>query len=79
MPKNKSQLRLSAVNGNGRPVGRRYAKINDAAEYIDVNPITIRNMIADGRLRAYRSGQRLLRVDLNELDALLAGDRDGVA
>jgi excisionase family DNA binding protein len=61
---------------NGKPVGRRYARINDAAEYIDVNPITIRQMIADGKIRAYRSGQRLIRVDLNEIDAYMAGDTD---
>jgi excisionase family DNA binding protein len=77
MPKNRSVAHLS--NGNGRPVGRRYAKINDAAAYLDVNPITIRNMLKDGRLRGYRSGTRLLRVDLNEIDALLAGENPGVA
>jgi excisionase family DNA binding protein len=54
---------------------RRYAKISDAATYVDVHPMTIRQMIADGKIRAYRSGQRLIRVDLNELDAmLLAGE-----
>jgi excisionase family DNA binding protein len=67
----------SAVDG--RPVGRRYAKVNDAAEYIDVNPMTIRNMIADGKIHAYRIGSHLIRVDLNEIDAVMAGDCDGVA
>jgi excisionase family DNA binding protein len=65
---------------NGRPVGRRYAKVNDAAEYIDVNPFTIRKMIADGKIHAYRGdGLRLIRVDLNEIDAVMAGDSNGVA
>ncbi len=68
MPKNKSQLRLSSVNGNGR---RRYVKIADAAEYLDVTDRTIRQMIADGRLTGYRSGGRLVRVDLNEVDAAM--------
>jgi excisionase family DNA binding protein len=77
MPKNKSVQRLNMVNG--RPVGRRYARINDAAAYLDVNPITIRTMIADGRIHGYRSGQRLLRVDLDEIDALMAGETHGVA
>jgi hypothetical protein len=36
MPKNKSVQRLTTVNG--QPVGRRYAKIADAAVYIDANP-----------------------------------------
>jgi excisionase family DNA binding protein len=66
--------RLTMVNG--KPVGRRYARISDAAEYLDVNPITIRQMLADGKIRAYRSGQRLIRVDLNEIDAFMAGDTE---
>ena len=67
MSKNKSQLRLSSVNGNGR----RYAKLSEAADYIGVTDRTIRQMIADGRLTGYRSGSRLVRVDLNELDAAM--------
>ena len=69
--------RLTTVNG--KPVGRRYARINDAAIYLDVNPITIRAMITDGKIRAYRSSQRLVRVDLNEIDALMAGEGHGAA
>jgi excisionase family DNA binding protein len=64
---------------NGKPVGRRYARINDAAAYLDVNPITIRQMITDGKIRAYRSGQRLVRIDLNELDAMMAGETENGA
>jgi excisionase family DNA binding protein len=75
--KSNKLARLSAVNG--KPVGRRYARINDAAAYLDCNPITIRQMIADGKIRAYRSGQRLVRVDLNELDAMMAGETENGA
>jgi len=32
---------------------------------------TIRQMIADGRINGYRSGSRLVRVDLNEVDAAM--------
>lgn len=62
-------------------VARRYARIAAAATYLDVHPFTIRAMIADGRLTPYRSGPRLLRVDLNEIDALMAngGNGDGAA
>lgn len=74
MPNNKSVSRLNMVNG--KPVGRRYAKITDAADYLAVNPITIRAMINDGRINGYRSGTRLIRVDLNEIDALMAGDTE---
>ena len=36
-------------------------------------------MIADGRIHAFRSGSRLIRVDLNEIDALMAGGETGCA
>nr|ABP46369.1 DNA binding domain, excisionase family [Mycolicibacterium gilvum PYR-GCK] len=47
---------------------RRYAKLTEAADYLGVTDRTIRQMIADGRLTGYRSGKRLVRVDLNEID-----------
>lgn len=53
------------------PNRRRYGSISDAAEYIGVTPRTIRQMIADGRLTGYRNGPRLIRVDLNEIDAVM--------
>jgi excisionase family DNA binding protein len=54
-----------------RAARRRFAKMKDAADYLDVTERTIRQMIADGRLTGYRSGSRLVRVDLNELDAAM--------
>ena len=51
--------------------GRRYASQAEAAEYLGVTPRTVRQMIADGRLTGYRSGTRLVRVDLNEVDAAM--------
>ena len=50
---------------------RRYISISDAAEYLDVTTRTIRQMIADGRLTGYRSGPKLIRLDLNEIDAAM--------
>jgi len=50
---------------------RRYAKLSEAAEYLGVTDRTVRQMIADGRLTGYRSGSRIVRVDLNELDAAM--------
>lgn len=50
---------------------RRYAKIKEAAEYLGVTDRTIRQMVADGRLTGYRSGPRLVRIDLTELDAAM--------
>jgi excisionase family DNA binding protein len=52
-------------------LARRYAKIAEAAAYLQVTDRTIRQMIADGRLTGYRSGGRLVRVDLNEVDAAM--------
>ena len=50
---------------------RRFAPIKEAAEYAAVHPDTIRRQIARGNLVAYRLG-RIIRVDLNQLDNLLA-------
>lgn len=50
---------------------RRYVKQSEAAAYLGVTTRTIRQMIADGRITGYRSGSRLVRVDLNELDAAM--------
>lgn len=50
---------------------RRYASVRDAAEYFGCSERTIRRSISAGTLTGYRIGKRLLRVDLNELDAAL--------
>lgn len=53
------------------PSTRRYATLAAAAEYVDVTERTIRNYIARGELTGYRLGSRTVRVDLNEIDAIL--------
>ena len=50
---------------------RRYAKLKEAAAYIGVTERTVRQMILDGRLIGYRNGARLVRVDLDEIDAAM--------
>lgn len=50
---------------------RRYVKLAEAAEYLGVTDRTVRQMIADGRLTGYRNGNRLVRVDLNEVDSAM--------
>ncbi|ULP49910.1 helix-turn-helix transcriptional regulator [Mycolicibacter virginiensis] len=52
-------------------VQRRYVTLREAADYIGVTDRTIRQMISDGRLTGYRGGKRFIRVDLNEIDALM--------
>jgi excisionase family DNA binding protein len=60
--------------------GARYATIPQTAEYLGVCDRTVRNMIEDGRLTAYRGlGSRVMRVDLNQVDALMAGADHGTA
>jgi excisionase family DNA binding protein len=50
---------------------RRLASLAAAADYVGVHPRTIRRRIAAGDLTAYHFGPRLLRVNLNELEAAL--------
>jgi len=61
-------MSTSTLPGNTQ---RRFASISDGAKFARVNPRTIRRRIADGSLTGYRLGPRLVRIDLNELDALL--------
>ncbi len=48
---------------------RRYVSMPEAAAYAGVNEKTIRRGIAAGRFKGYRFGSKLIRVDLNEIDA----------
>lgn len=50
---------------------RRWASLTLAADYLGVSEKTIRRMISDGTITGYRMGRRLIRVDLDELDALM--------
>lgn len=61
-----------------QPPAPRWATVQEAADYLRVTKRNIRQMRADGRIRAYRSGTRLVRFDLNELDAAMGhGQRNG--
>lgn len=53
---------------------RQYATVPDAAAYVRLAPKTIREMIRRGELTGYRYRRNVLRVDLGELDRLLAGE-----
>ena len=44
-----------------------YVTIEETADYLRVTERTVRQMIRDGRLRAYRNG-KLIRLDLREVD-----------
>lgn len=48
----------------------QWPTIQQAAEALQVNPLTIRRRIADGTLEAQRFGPRLIRIDPRSLAAL---------
>lgn len=50
---------------------RRMESLAQAAERLGVSVTTLRRRVADGQLRAYRIGPRLLRVDAADVDAML--------
>jgi excisionase family DNA binding protein len=61
-----------ASRGGRLPVHqRRYESIQSVADRLDVNPKTIRRMIARGDLTGYRLGGKVLRVDQAEVDAAM--------
>jgi excisionase family DNA binding protein len=51
--------------------GHQLITIAEAAKLIRVHPRTIRRRIAEGALVAYRVGPSLIRLDADELDAML--------
>lgn len=50
---------------------RRPARLKEAAPYAQCTVKTLRNRIADGTLTAWRSGPKILLVDLDEIDTKL--------
>lgn len=55
----------------GSEAPRGLISLKTAAALMDVDPKTIRNWISAGHLRGYRVNARMLRVDRNELMALV--------
>lgn len=58
---------------------KRLESLSAAAGYANVHPRTLRRYIASGRLIAYRVGPRLLKVDLDDIEALLVPVGGGAA
>jgi excisionase family DNA binding protein len=52
-------------------LARKYATIEDEAKRLAVNPRTIRRMIARGEITGYRLGNKLVRVNPAEIDAVM--------
>ena len=55
----------------------RWAGLEDGGAYAAVHRKTLRRWISQGRLKAYYAGPRLIRVDLNELDAMIRNGGGG--
>jgi excisionase family DNA binding protein len=53
------------------PTKRRLASRAEAADYARCSIDTIRRRISDGTITGYRSGPRVIVVDLDEIDAKL--------
>jgi excisionase family DNA binding protein len=51
---------------------RKMLTPTQAAHYAGISPRTLRRYITEGRLIGYRLGPRVIRIDLADLDALLA-------
>lgn len=49
-----------------------FVSVAVAADYLGVDPRTIRNMLRDGRLKGYTLGHRTLRIRLSEIDAAMS-------
>jgi excisionase family DNA binding protein len=49
----------------------RYITTYQAAEYLGVTDRTIRNMVTDGRLKAYKLGYKIYRLRLDEIEAAM--------
>lgn len=60
-----------AIKEHNKAVYRRYLTLDETAEYLGVKKRTVREMVASGRLRAYRSGQKIVRLRIDEIDAAM--------
>jgi excisionase family DNA binding protein len=63
----KTNKRTSTISAQSPPD----MSIRDTAAYLKIDQSTVRDMIADGRLKAYKLGNRVIRLRRNEIDAAL--------
>ncbi len=69
----------STTSRSRRQTPRNYASLAEAAEAHAVSVKTLRRRIADGSLTGYRFGPKIIRVDLDEVAALMVPTRGGGA
>ncbi|MFD6677657.1 helix-turn-helix transcriptional regulator [Rhodococcus zopfii] len=58
---------------------RRLVTVAQAAEYCEMGVSTLRRYIAEGRVPAHRIGPKMVRLDLDELDAVLTARKPTAA
>lgn len=75
-PESASNRRSRRRHNNQRPA---YLGIPEAAAYLDVDTKTIRRLIASNRLAGYRLGNRIIKVKVADLDAVLTPMQGGAA
>ncbi|WP_413247711.1 helix-turn-helix domain-containing protein [Rhodococcus sp. Z13] len=56
---------------SGKSGSRRLVSVPQAAEEFGVSSRTVRRYISAGRITGYRFGPRMIRVDLNEIEAMM--------
>jgi excisionase family DNA binding protein len=61
---------VSRARSAGDVTSRRLVSIAKAAEAQDVSTRTMRRWIAEGRIRGYRVGPRLVKIDVDDLNQL---------
>ncbi len=63
----RSQKKPAASSTNDR-----FVSVTEAAAYLGVDTMTIRNMLKDGRLQAWTLGPRVLRIRLSDIESALS-------
>lgn len=66
---------MSGTTKPRRQPTRNYASLAEAAEAHAVSVKTLRRRIADGSITGYRFGPKIIRVDLDEVEALMRPTR----
>jgi excisionase family DNA binding protein len=57
------------------PVPRRYIKDHQIVETYNISLRTVRRYLAEGRLKAYRVGPKMIRFDADEVERALIDKR----
>jgi excisionase family DNA binding protein len=70
-PTNLEHDKMRAAQLQPESLGDRFVSVNQAAHYLGITSQSVRNMLADGRLKAWTLGPRVLRIRLSDIEAAL--------